>query len=235
MVKAGGGGIRRSGAAAGLAAALAACTPADQDRRDPFAATGELVALSGADAGARRACIACHGLQGEGDGETTPRLAGLPAGYLQKQLEDYAASLRESPVMAPIARALAPAQRRAVAQYYAAAPVPAPAREAGDGGQAAELYHRGDPERALPACGSCHGEAGEGEGQANPPLAGQPPAYLAEQLRLWREGRRRNDPLGQMSLISRRLTPAEAAALAAFASGLRAPAASASAAPAASP
>ena len=75
-----------------LAAALllASCVEAPP-RPDAFTATGEIIALSGGDAGARYACVACHGVNGRGNGLDAPALAGLPAGYLQKQLEDYAA------------------------------------------------------------------------------------------------------------------------------------------------
>jgi cytochrome c553 len=119
--------------------------------------------------------------------------------------------------MTPIAKALDYDDRQAVAAYYAGLAAPlwiAPSRP---DTAAAELYHGGDPSRALPACAGCHGAAGEGLGAANPPLAGQPAAYLAEQLRLWRDSRRRNDPLGVMLAISRSLTPAEIAAISRYA------------------
>src|SRR5690606_8767381 len=110
--------------------------------------------------------------------------------------------------MRPIAMALDRQDRRAVAEYYAALQVPArpPPSTARGSAAASVLYQIGDPARSLPACAACHGPAGEGIGPANPPLAGQPAAYVTDQLQLWREGRRRNDPLGQMGEISRRLT-----------------------------
>ena len=43
--------------------------------RDAFNADGRLIALSGGSAGAANACVACHGLKGEGDGNLAPRLA----------------------------------------------------------------------------------------------------------------------------------------------------------------
>jgi cytochrome c553 len=82
------------------------------------------------------------------------------------------------------------------------------------------LYHQGDPKRGLLACAACHGEQGQGLGPANPPLAGQSAAYLAEQLRLWRLAKRRNDPGDVMLRISQLLTPLEAQALATYASAL---------------
>lgn len=212
--------LRASTTAAAVAAgAMLAAGCAPPPARDAFSASGELVALSGGDAGAARACFVCHGLQGQGDARATPRLAGLPYGYLLKQLEDYATGRRQDPAMSPIAKVLDAESRRAVAAYYAGLPA-ATARvnaAVSADAQAERLYHRGDPERGLPACAACHGSAGEGVGAGNPPLAGQPEAYLAAQMRLWRLGKRRNDPLNLMVEISRRLTPAEAEAIARYA------------------
>jgi cytochrome c553 len=207
--------------AAATALMLAAgCAP--EPARDPFTATGQVIAFSGGDAGASRACFTCHGLQGEGDGRASPRLAGLPAGYLQRQLIDYADGRRSDKLMSPIAKALDDDDRRAVAAYYAALPAPVPARTeaAAETAAAARLYRLGAPERGLPACATCHGEAGEGLGPANPPLAGQPAAYLAEQLKRWRRSERRNDPQNVMLAVSRRLTPAEVERISRYVSAL---------------
>lgn len=210
---------------AALAAALAllltaACAP--ERARDPFTADGRIIAFSGGDAGASRACFTCHGLAGEGDGRASPRLAGLPAGYLVRQLGDYADGRRADKVMGPIAKVLDHDARMAVAGYYAALPAPPPAHApAGAADVAAtRLYLAGDPSRGLPACASCHGAAGEGRGDANPPLAGQPVDFLAEQLHRWRRSERRNDPQNVMLTISRRLTPSEVERISRYAAGL---------------
>lgn len=227
------------GAFLAMSLVLAACSAQQQERRDPFTATGELIALSGGDAGAKRACITCHGLQGRGNGQATPWLAGLPEGYLQKQMQDYASGWRESEVMGPIAKALDQQDRLAVAAYYAGLPrQPPPAVGAVASRQtseAAALYHRGDPDRDLPACATCHGENGEGVGPANPPLAGQPAGYTQAQLELWKKSKRRNDPQGQMLRISQSLSPAEISALAEYVEALGRETARAVPGPAASP
>lgn len=186
-----------------------------------FRASGEVIAFSGGDGGAKAACFTCHGLKGEGDARETPRLAGLDAGYLHRQLDDYVAGRREHAGMRAIAWRLSGEDRAKVSAYYAAMPVSA----SGDGEANVigdRLYRVGDRRRGLQACAACHGEYGEGNA-GNPPLAGQPVAYLERQLIAWREGRRHNDPLGQMREISRRLTAAEVRAVAAHAAGLRGP------------
>lgn len=207
-------------AVAGLLAAACAGEPAAP--HDPFSATGELIALSGGAGGAANACFTCHGLDGGGDGASVPRLAGLDAGYLLKQMQDYGAGRRRDPVMRRVVRPLGDRERRAVAEYYAGLPVPP--REAGTAipaatdatGAAQRLYHQGDPSRRLAACADCHGPRGEGGGPANPALAGQPADYAAEQLRRFAEGERRNDPRGVMWAVARALDADERAALAAY-------------------
>ena len=210
-------------AAASTGLLLTACgAPGEGPGRDPFTATGELIALSGGEAGPRNACFTCHGLEGQGDGQGAPRLAGLPVGYLAKQLQDYADGRRPDPSMHAIAGKLSQEQRLSVAQWYAAMPPPAPTTQPTGAASPdiVALYHQGDAERGLKACAECHGAQGQGVGPANPPLAGQPPAYLAEQLKLWREGKRKNSPQGVMLQIGQALDEPEIAALSAYAAGL---------------
>ena len=71
------------------------------------------------------ACMTCHGANGEGNPAAGfPQLAGMGAAYLAEQLEAMANGSRVSPVMAATAKALDPAQRQAVAAYYAGLPSP---------------------------------------------------------------------------------------------------------------
>lgn len=192
---------------------LAACAPR-ADGPDRFTETGRVIAFGGGDAGARNACFRCHGFEGEGDGKLAPRLAGLQAGYLQKQLEDYAAQTRPDPVMTPIARHLADRDRRAVAAWYASLPPPVSAPDRRLGAELGRrIYIEGLPSRGVRACAACHGASAEGRGLANPALAGQPAAYTQEQLQRWKKGERRNDPRGVMVDVSRRLEDHEIAAV----------------------
>lgn len=217
--------------AACLLLPLAACSGVERARQ-PFAATGELLALSGGDAGAENACFGCHGLNGEGNGAGAPRLAGLDRGYIARQLEFYAEGLRQHPQMHAISRRLSWQDRNRLGAYYermsgpvVTAPPPAPS-----------LWMVGDPARGIGACAACHGPLGEGVGLGNPPLAGQPFGYLAAQHVKWRKGERRGDPMGIMTGISRAMTPAEIEAVSLYAAALpdaaRRPARSAASLPA---
>jgi cytochrome c553 len=185
-----------------------------------LAATGELIALSGAGAGAQNACVTCHGVAGKGDGAMTPRLAGIDAGYLERQLIAYADGRRSHAQMQYIAGKLDDRQRRAVAAYFAGMQAPEVPTFAPVNELAVTLYHDGDAERGIAPCADCHGAQGQGVGAANPPLAGQPRAYLAEQLALWQQSKRRSDPGDLMLRISQLLSPEESAALAAYAGDL---------------
>ena len=182
-----------------------------------------MIALSGGDAGPLAACHTCHGLDGGGDGALAPRIAGLDAGYLVRQLGFYADGQRHHPQMSWLAGRLDSAARMAVADYYAAMPEPAgPESEqrgrAGqcDYGDAARIYHAGLPDRGLAPCASCHGVDGEGVGAGNPALTGQSAAYHAEQLRRWRSGERYGDPMGVMHDAANALRQEEITPLAAY-------------------
>lgn len=204
--------------AAVLLAAATACADVEDTSDRRFAATGELVALSGAGAGAANACFTCHGLEGRGNGAGAPRLAGLDVGYLERQMRAYADGRRQHPQMSWIAGRLGQSEQLAVSAYYAALPYQ-PEREAVLP-PAPALWQRGDPARGLQPCAACHGDAGQGMGPANPALAGQPAAYLAHQLHQWQVAKRRTDPGDVMLRISRHLTNREIAELSDYAARL---------------
>jgi cytochrome c553 len=190
-------------------AGLAACNTPVVPQAPP---SGEVIAFGGGPGGPDDACFTCHGLKGEGDG-AVPKLAGQSAGYLLKQLEDYAGRWRNEPSMSPVAARLSDADRLAVSVYYAglkglAPPAPDTAVTFG------QLYSDGDPERGIAPCARCHGAAGEGGGLATPVLAGQKAVYVREQLLAWKDSRRRNDPRDMMGAIARRLSDSEIDALA---------------------
>lgn len=195
------------------------CGIAERTAADRFTETGELIALSGGDAGAANACFTCHGRDGQGNGADTPRLAAIDAGYLAAQLEAYASGRRKNARMENIARKLTLDELRMVAAYYASLPAPVRVGTSSDG-RGRKLYHEGDSRRGIPACVTCHGADGSGVGSANPPLSGQPAAYLAEQIAAWQRSDRRNDPENLMLDISRRLSPEEAEAVSAYAAAL---------------
>lgn len=170
-------------------------------------------------------CVACHGADGAGLAAAGfPRLAGLPALYVRKQLEDFKRGTRANPVMQPLANALTDAEIDAVSQALAAMPgvVPQPIhRSEMPIGAAQKLAQQGAWERQIPACASCHGPAGTGVGDTFPPLAGQPATFLAAQLTAWQNGTRHNDPNDLMGHIAKSLTPDEVQGVAQYFASLK--------------
>jgi len=172
-------------------------------------------------------CNSCHGAHGEGmRAAGYPRLAGMPAAYLEEQLDEFASAGRPSTVMQPIATALSTGERRAVAMYFAGlkvsapqartGPAPVPDRGAAEVARGAILAATGRWSVGLPPCAACHGPEGTGVGTRFPALAGQPEVYLASELHAWQAARRAPGPLGLMRLIASKLTDADIAAIAAF-------------------
>lgn len=190
-------------------------------------AAGRLVASGGArQGGAAMACFTCHGADGAGDAAgAVPRLAGMPAWYTYKQLNDYAGGNRDNAVMTGIARQLTESEREAVASYYALLDAPHPPKPPpGDvrvlqWGQ--QLAAVGSTDRALPACLNCHGPDGAGMPPSVPYLAGQHAEYIALQLQLFRSGERDNDPQDVMHAVAKKLSDEDIAALAAYYSRVR--------------
>jgi cytochrome c553 len=173
---------------------------------------GRLVAMGGSEqGGAGMACMSCHGAEGAGDGAAAfARLAGLPAWYMYKQLQDYASGSRPNQVMTDIAKQLTDAEMRSVSSYYAVVEAPFPAvperpitQALQWGGQLAAV---GSVTKGIPACVNCHGPDGFGLPPSVPYLSGQHADYLALQLSLWRQGVRKNDAMNVMAAIAEKMS-----------------------------
>lgn len=183
--------------------------------------SGQKIYTQGGESPAAMACGTCHAANAMGTASAGfPRLAGLPQGYLTKQLEDFRSGKRTNAVMQPIATALTDAEGKSVASYLAALDVAAPKVDIDPtgsiGSDAEKLVKQGDWSRNIPACVACHGGSNTGVGESFPPLVGQPGAYIAAQLNAWRSGSRKNDPNDLMGHIARSLSDAEVRDLSAF-------------------
>ena len=196
---------------AGLLLAISVSTQA----ADPAAVYGK-----GGAKPAAMACVTCHGAEAEGMAAAGfPRLAGLSAVYMKKQLADFASADRANPIMQPIAAALSPAEADAVTTMLANKPRPDVeriGRTAAAQGLGETLALRGAWERNIPECVSCHGPSGVGVGDSFPPLVGQSAQYLSSQLIAWSQGTRKNDPNDLMGHIARGLTEDEIKAVSVY-------------------
>jgi len=185
-------------------------------------AAGHTVAMGGASRnGAQFACFTCHGGNGEGDSAgAVPRLAGLPAFYLDAQLEAYANGERPNEIMTPIAKALRAEEMRAVSIYYAAMP-PVSAVEGIEADReltqhGARLSAIGSDEAKIPACANCHGPYGTGMAPSVPPLAGQGRAYMERRLEAWRGLDPAQHPDNPMVAIAVKMSDRDIAAASAY-------------------
>lgn len=196
----------------GLALLLAAAAPALAQEGD--AARGEAAAGT---------CVACHQADGSGmnipGGESWPRLAGMNADYMAKQLHDIQAGSRKAPTMLPFANMLDDQQIADVAAYYSQ--LPATAADGGNVGdqvlaRGEQLALRGDWNEYIVSCNSCHGPGNRGVGGTFPGIAGQHAGYIENQLHAWQEGRRANDPQNLMGAIAERMSDEDISAVAAW-------------------
>lgn len=165
-------------------------------------------------------CLACHGPDGAGmSAANYPRLDILDAGYMAKQLRDIKAGTRQAPIMQPFAATLTDQQIEDVSAYYASQSATVPQPPEADPELMAlgrKLVYRGDWDRYIPSCNSCHGPESRGVGSEFPALAGQHASYIESQLRAWKDGTRHNDPLDLMLAIAERMTDEDIKAAAAF-------------------
>jgi cytochrome c553 len=167
------------------------------------------------------ACQACHGPHGEGTPAAGyPRLVGQTASYLDKQLRDYVAGLRNNPVMAPLAKAYNDQQRADLAAYFASLSAPyAAATAKPDPALLARgrlLVRTGDEAKQLQACANCHGPDGSGEPLTAPYLVGQSAHYLTSTLNEWKSGARSNDGGQLMAVVANRLDDQDTEAVATY-------------------
>lgn len=159
-------------------------------------------------------CTACHQADGSGKhiegGESWPRLAGMNAAYIAKQLHDFKEGSRQNATMAPFANMLDDQQIADVAVYYSQMEA-----TAGQGGADADkatlergqkLAERGDWSEYIVGCTSCHGPGNRGAGDVAPGIAGQHAGYIEAQLQAWKAGSRSNDPQDLMGSIARRMS-----------------------------
>ena len=188
---------------AGLALILAVAAPAFTGPKDP----GYAKAFS---------CSACHGWDGTSRAETVPVLAGMPAWYLKKAIQDYAAGKRPAAEMEPYAKMVLQLGVDDVADYFAKQPKPAPLpvdSAAVERGRAA----------AAP-CAVCHGTTGKGDpAKGVPDLTGQPAGYLKNQMLLFKADKRSaGDPtLSAIKALMKGIPDAQYADLAAYFSSQR--------------
>ncbi len=187
----------------GVALALAVAGPAAAGPKD----AGYTKAFS---------CSACHGWDGASRADTMPVLAGMPAWYLKKTIQDYASGRRPAAEMEPYAKMVLQLGVDDVATYFAKQTKPAPV--AAD----PAAVERG--RAAAAPCAICHGPAGKGDpAKGVPDLTGQPAGYLRNQMLLFKVDKRSpgDANLSAIKALMKTIPDAQFADLAAYFSSQR--------------
>ncbi len=141
-------------------------------------------------------CAGCHGPEGQGNpGLNAPKIAGLEAWYLVRQLQNFKAGARGAhpddqygQQMKPFAGMLADrgAMADVAAYVQTLSAKPADRTVSGDTGRGARIYR---------TCSACHGADGQGVQALNAPrLAGMSDWYQVRQLRNFKQGIRGRHP-----------------------------------------
>ncbi|HYL90902.1 MAG TPA: c-type cytochrome [Burkholderiales bacterium] len=151
-------------------------------------------------------CAACHGANAISANDAWPNLAGQHPAYLVKMLGAYKSGAQTDVLMSPVAKSLSDADIQNLATYYGSLSCKGAARAAPAGNSA-------NGKLLAKNCLTCHGEAGTSGNAAWPNLASQKPEYVANMLKAFRAGLRK-DPM--MAGVVRGLSEADIGDLAAY-------------------
>lgn len=167
-------------------------------------------------------CAACHGADGNSVAPANPKLAGINAEYLNKQLQNFKSGERKNAVMAGMVANLSDQDMLNLAAYFAAQqPKPATSKDKELALRGEKIWRGGVLGAGVPACASCHGAQGKGIPVQFPRLAGQHSDYIYSQLNLFRTGARANDAAKMMRTIAAKMTDADMKAVASYIQGMR--------------
>jgi len=185
----------------------------------PAAAAPAKPDLAKGQATATNVCAACHTSDGSRGSPANPIIQGQHPEYLAKQLAEFKAGKRTSPIMQGMAAPLSDADMKNVAAFYAGKqPKPGFAKNKDLVALGEKIYRGGIADRMVPACAGCHGPNGAGIPAQYPRLSGQHADYTAAQLIAFRSGARANSP--QMEGVAGKMNDKEIKAVADYIAGL---------------
>ncbi|MGZ5180842.1 MAG: c-type cytochrome [Ramlibacter sp.] len=165
-------------------------------------------------------CVACHGAGGNSGIPANPKLAQQHPEYIIKQLQEFKAGKRQSPVMQGFAAQLSDDDMRNIGYYVASNKAkPGFAKDKDLVTLGEKIYRGGIADRQIAACAGCHSPNGAGIPAQYPRLAGQHADYVAAQLTAFRDGVRKNSP--QMNQVAAKLNDREIRAVSDYIAGLR--------------
>jgi cytochrome c553 len=167
-------------------------------------------------------CAACHAVDGNSVAAANPKLAGLNAEYINKQLTDFKSGARKNAIMSGMVANLTPQDMLNLGAYFSAQqPKPATSKDQALALQGQKIFRGGVMGAGVPACASCHGPQGKGIPVQFPRLAGQHSEYIYTQLNAFRVEARSNDAAKMMRTIAAKMTDADMKAVSSYIQGLR--------------
>lgn len=134
------------------------------------------------------ACASCHGIDGNSDDPSSPRLAGLEPDYLAAAIRAYKNGTRDHAMMAGFVEEFEDEAIENVAAFYAAQKARPPVQP-----------KRLTTEEWAGRCNRCHGVEGDSANPKIPILTGQSETYLTTALRVYHTGERSQSTMGAMS------------------------------------
>ncbi|MBI5275218.1 MAG: c-type cytochrome [Burkholderiales bacterium] len=204
-----------------LAAAAAFAFPAAAQQ--PAASAPVTAAKVDAAAGEAKyaaVCAACHAADGNSGTPANPKLAQQHPEYIVKQLQEFKAGKRASPIMQGFAAQLTEADMKNIAAFLGAKKnKPGFAKDKELVALGERIYRGGIMDRQVAACAGCHSPNGAGIPAQFPRLGGQHADYTDAQLKAFRDGARKNSL--QMTQIAAKMNDREIKAVADYIAGLR--------------
>jgi cytochrome c553 len=165
-------------------------------------------------------CASCHGADGNSGVPANPKLAQQHPEYLVKQLQEFKAGKRKSPIMQGFASALSDDDMKNIAYWVTSQKAKAGfAKDKELVALGERIYRGGVQDRQIAACAGCHSPTGAGIPSQYPRLSGQHADYTVTQLTAFRDGGRKNSV--PMTQVAAKLNDREIRALADYIAGLR--------------
>lgn len=192
--------ITLSGAAVALAQPDASTKPIGEQERAALFPTTHML-----DQGrnvAETACKACHGLDGMGNGDSVPNIAGQRAVYLYRVLKAYQDHDRQNTSMLHISTLLNEDSLLSVSAYYASL-TPKKKAEPATTETASKAAMEDDPfsgiRSTIRKCSKCHGDTGNSTASGVPNLTTQSPEYFGLAMQGYADGNRGNRLMGRFA------------------------------------
>ena len=167
---------------------------------------------------ALQVCSTCHGVTGESISPSFPKLAGQQHDYLLAQLGDFKGHDRSDSKGVQYMWGfthITTKQVEELADYFSKqAPMRANYSDGTVLARGRAIFEGGIPDKGVVQCSACHGPGAEGN-SAFPRLAGQHPAYVLEQIKVFQltDARPRGAAMKQ---VTHELSDADAFAVAQY-------------------